>query len=149
MALPIPKDVVPGIISIINLPDETINELAQTLAASSVSSVALGSDELAEYVASQLPSMPFDQLTNILEALYSLYYIREFSGVRSPRFLDDLVDSSLEIPDIDALRDANFIPILEPGDVWSHPNFLGLDGFLNHIRFAIDAQENAFYFGQP
>jgi len=42
-----------------------------------------------------------------------------------------------------------FIPTLEPGDVWSHPNFLGLDGFLNHIRFAVDAQENTFYFGRP
>jgi hypothetical protein len=47
-----------------------------------------------------------------------------------------------------ALEATFFIPILEPGDVWRHPNFLGLDGFLNHIRFAVDAQENAFYFGR-
>jgi hypothetical protein len=42
-----------------------------------------------------------------------------------------------------------FIPRLAPGETWSSPNFLGLSGFLSHIRFAIDAQENAFYFGCP
>jgi hypothetical protein len=40
-----------------------------------------------------------------------------------------------------------FIPKLDPGQKWGAPNFIGLSGFLNYIRFAIDAQENAFYFG--
>ena len=40
-----------------------------------------------------------------------------------------------------------FVPILPPGETWLHPNFIGLDGFLNRIRFAIDPEENAFYFG--
>jgi len=40
-----------------------------------------------------------------------------------------------------------FVPTLTPGDTWPHPNFIGLDGFLNRIRFAIDPTENAFYFG--
>jgi len=40
-----------------------------------------------------------------------------------------------------------FIPELRPGDAWLSPNFLGLDGFLNRLRFAVDAAENAFYFG--
>jgi hypothetical protein len=40
-----------------------------------------------------------------------------------------------------------FIPELMPDDPWNFPNFLGLDGFLNRIRFAVDPSENAFYFG--
>jgi len=40
-----------------------------------------------------------------------------------------------------------FVPALPPGDLWPHPNFIGLDGFLNRIRFAVDPGENAFYFG--
>jgi hypothetical protein len=31
-----------------------------------------------------------------------------------------------------------FVPLLEADTVWPHPNFVGLDGFLNRIRFAID-----------
>ncbi|MCI0694015.1 hypothetical protein L0337_18660 [candidate division KSB1 bacterium] len=40
-----------------------------------------------------------------------------------------------------------FIPELMPDEPWNFPNFLGLDGFLNRIRFAVDPSENAFYFG--
>jgi len=40
-----------------------------------------------------------------------------------------------------------FIPALLPGESWNFPNFLGLDGFLNRIRFAVDPAENIFYFG--
>jgi len=38
-------------------------------------------------------------------------------------------------------------PILKSGQAWSYPNFLGLDGFLSRIRFAVDPTENVFYFG--
>ena len=40
-----------------------------------------------------------------------------------------------------------FVPTLAPGETWLSPNFIGLDGFLNRIRFAVDPAENAFYFG--
>ncbi len=40
-----------------------------------------------------------------------------------------------------------FVPTLRPDERWPHPNFLGLDGFLNRLRFAVDPAENAFYFG--
>lgn len=46
--------------------------------------------------------------------------------------------------DIDATV---FVPTLPPGDMWPHPNFIGLEGLLNRIRFAVDPDENAFYFG--
>jgi hypothetical protein len=40
-----------------------------------------------------------------------------------------------------------FIPELAPGQVWDLPNFLGLSGFLERIRFAVDPGNNLFYFG--
>ncbi|MEM7531741.1 MAG: hypothetical protein AAF639_06180 [Chloroflexota bacterium] len=41
-----------------------------------------------------------------------------------------------------------FIPTLRTGDQWRFPNFIGLDGFLNRIRFAVDPASNLFYFGE-
>ena len=49
-----------------------------------------------------------------------------------------------ELQEVDATV---FVPILHPEDDWRHPNFTGLDGFLNRIRFAVDPAENLFYFG--
>jgi hypothetical protein len=40
-----------------------------------------------------------------------------------------------------------FVPQLRPGEDWTLPNFLGLDGFLTRIRFAVDPLANRFYFG--
>lgn len=40
-----------------------------------------------------------------------------------------------------------FVPQLEEYQSWDIPNFIGLDGLLNNIRFAIDPLENMFYFG--
>lgn len=40
-----------------------------------------------------------------------------------------------------------FIPILQPGERWMHPNFIGLDGCLLRMRFAVDPEENFFYYG--
>ena len=33
-------------------------------------------------------------------------------------------------------------------DEWKNPNFLGLNTFLDCIRYAVDPEENAFYFGK-
>jgi len=41
-----------------------------------------------------------------------------------------------------------FVPFMESDEVWNYPNFLGLGGFLDRIRYAVDASENAFYFGR-
>lgn len=40
-----------------------------------------------------------------------------------------------------------FVPTLPPNVEWKHPNFIGLDGFLHRLRFAIDPADNKFYFG--
>jgi hypothetical protein len=48
--------------------------------------------EMSEYVSGKIPSFPEDRLTPVLEMLYTLYYIRDLSGVSSTTFLDDLMD---------------------------------------------------------
>jgi hypothetical protein len=40
-----------------------------------------------------------------------------------------------------------FVPELLPGQDWPFPNFIGLDGFLSRIRFAVDPATNLFFFG--
>jgi hypothetical protein len=40
-----------------------------------------------------------------------------------------------------------FVPELAANERWRLPNFLGLDGLLQYIRFANDPADNAFYFG--
>lgn len=39
-----------------------------------------------------------------------------------------------------------FIPDLDD-DEWLHPNFIGMEGLLSRICFAVDPYENTFYFG--
>ena len=37
--------------------------------------------------------------------------------------------------------------VFVPDEEWFYPNFIGLDGFLNRIRFAVDPKNNLFFFG--
>lgn len=41
-----------------------------------------------------------------------------------------------------------FAPNLQQDQAEALPNFIGLEGFLQRVRFAIDPSENTFYFGQ-
>ena len=41
-----------------------------------------------------------------------------------------------------------FVPILDEDENWDKPNFIGLDGFLNRIRSAIDPSEKIFFFAK-
>lgn len=67
---------------------------------------------------------------------YTGKLVRMRIGLRAECGGDDL--------DVDATV---FVPKLPPGAAWPYPNFIGLDGFLNRIRFAVDPFDNIFYFG--
>lgn len=71
--------------------------------------------------------------------------------IRGEIYKGKLIQASILIPaenGIDMTVEATFfVPILLPDQTWNKPNFLGLDGFLNRIRFAVDPTENVFYFG--
>lgn len=88
MALKIPAEEIPAIVKMCNLPESAIDEL---VAALSSSTVVPDSEEMAAQVASSVPSIPIQDLTTILDTLYSLYHIREMSEVSPQRFLHDLV----------------------------------------------------------
>jgi hypothetical protein len=46
-------------------------------------------------------------MSSILDALYGLYYMREYSGVMSSRFIDDLIEGIHEISNRPELIDIN------------------------------------------
>lgn len=71
--------------------------------------------------------------------------------IREETFDGKLMRANIKIPaekgDDLTVEATFFVPILQYGQTWNKPNFLGLDGFLNRIRFAVDPGENVFYFG--
>lgn len=40
-----------------------------------------------------------------------------------------------------------FVPEWNPEVSWPNPNFVGLDGLLNAMKYAVDSTEKMFYFG--
>jgi len=41
-----------------------------------------------------------------------------------------------------------FVPTLSAEDKWDVPDFIGLTGFLQRIRFAVDPRQNLLYFAE-
>lgn len=89
MPLTIPKRDSAGIARIIGLSGESVELLVKAL----ISAPSLAnSDTMVKYIFSDIPSISVEELTNIINTLYSIYRVREFSGVSPSRFLDDLVE---------------------------------------------------------
>ena len=57
-------------------------------------------NEMADWLAKQVPSLSGNRLADMLATVYTLYEIREFSGVPPPRFLADLMDGIRQIPEL-------------------------------------------------
>jgi hypothetical protein len=93
MPLKIPREDVPAIVSICELSEETTEQLVSALASSPIASE---SAKLATDIAPRVPSVPIEDLTRIVDVLYSLYHVREFSEVNPERFLDDVIDGIVE-----------------------------------------------------
>lgn len=79
---------------------------------------------------------PINRPLNIRGIAYTgwLYHI--------PIHIPALVGEAL---DIEATA---FIPNFPPDETWFYPNFIGLQGFLDRIRFAVDPNNNMFFFGR-
>ena len=89
MALSIPKRDSAGIARILQLPEESVELLVKALInAPSLASV----DAMAKHIFSDVPFIPMEQLTDIIGVIYNIYRVREFAGVSSDRFLDDLIE---------------------------------------------------------
>lgn len=98
MALQIPKEHLPAIGKILKLSDAAIEELINAISSATISAEA---PEMSEKIAGSVPSIPREDLAEIVQMLYSLYHVREFSEVRHARFVRDLVDTLLLNPDFD------------------------------------------------
>jgi hypothetical protein len=93
MALPIPKRYVQEINKIRNLSDSAVDELVNALANSKVTARA---EEMATHIAGQVPSIPLEELNGIVDVIYSLYHVREYSEFGRPIFLRELVEGIRE-----------------------------------------------------
>ena len=96
MALQIPEENLPAIGKILKLSDAATEELIDALASTTISAEA---PAMSEKIAGLVSSIPREDLADIVETLYSLYHVREFSEVRPARFVRDLVEALLQNPD--------------------------------------------------
>ncbi len=88
MILPLDKHDIAAIKKIKELSDASLQQL---LAALRSAPLIPDCEDLAKKIASNVPSVKPDDLTNILEGLSSLYHIREMAGVKPAKFLSDLM----------------------------------------------------------
>lgn len=71
------------------LPGPSLDRLISALKAAPPIS---NSEEMAEHVANQVPSMPVAKIAAVLSTIYGLYFIRDLAGVSPTTFLDDLME---------------------------------------------------------
>ena len=76
---------------------------------------------------------------------------RETVRIRGVDYKGHLHRLSIALQAVDGkglqLKVTAFVPHLDPDQEWMLPNFLGLQGCLEFLRFAVDPAENMFYFG--
>jgi len=93
-----------------------------------------------------LDPVEFEKIADQAELIHATSLIirgESYTGLLYKLFisLPAVIGESLEV-------DATvFVPDLPVGEDWFHPNFIGLDDFLNRIRFAVDPASNLFFFG--
>jgi len=90
MALELPKEDASSITAMQALSHATMEKFISALAAAPLIS---NPHEMATHVAKRVSSIPKDQLTRVLDTIYTLYHIRELAGVEHSQFLDDLMEA--------------------------------------------------------
>jgi len=88
VALEIPKEDTKSIATLSAFSNGSMDALISVLSTAPLMS---NPKAMAEHVAKAVPSIPLDQVAAVLGTLYTLYHIRELSGVKSERFLEDLM----------------------------------------------------------
>ena len=90
MSLQIPKSHIPAVAKIRQAEDSTIGRLTAALESSPPSP---DPEALLPTLSRDVPEFSQDDLSAILEAIYALYYVREFSEVKTNRFVNDLIQA--------------------------------------------------------
>jgi hypothetical protein len=99
MPLEIPNEDAKALAAIQALPAASVDKLIALLGAAPPVS---NNEEMAKYVGKQGSPAPYGQLFQIIQALYTLYYIRELSGVTADKFLEDLMEGIRNVPELKA-----------------------------------------------
>jgi hypothetical protein len=99
MPLSIPDEDIPALAVIKALPEASARALVDALKSVKPSS---DTSEMAARISKEVPTIPLEQLASVLDALYTIYYIRELSGVDPPTFLDDFMEGVQNVPQLKA-----------------------------------------------
>jgi hypothetical protein len=97
MPLSIPREYLPAIGKVLKFSDASTEELIKAL---SSATICAQPTDMAKKIAGLTPSIPSEDLTDIIDALYSLYHVREFSEATPSRFLIDLIETLRRNPDL-------------------------------------------------
>lgn len=92
-ALNLPQDYQEGLASLSKLSEESFNELASAL---ETASVALRHRVVAANVASQVKSIPRDEIAEIIEMLVSMNIVRRNADVDKSEFIEDVYEAMQE-----------------------------------------------------
>jgi hypothetical protein len=95
MALEIPQEDTGSIAIIKTLPRASLERLVNALESAPPIS---NPSEMADLIARQIVGIPADRVAPVIETLYTLYHIRELSGVRPARFIADLMEAIQRTP---------------------------------------------------
>ena len=96
MALEIPKEDAGSITTLKALPTASLDAFISALAEAPLMS---NPKNMVEHLAKQIPSIPPARLLPMVEMLYTMYQIRELSGVKPSRFLADLMEAISKHPE--------------------------------------------------
>ena len=93
MALQVPSRYIPMLNSVRRLSQPAAAELLRALESAQITASA---EEMTSNIAGSVPSIAREELGKILDVLYSLYHVREFSELNRNSFLKELVESVRE-----------------------------------------------------
>lgn len=96
MALYVPNRYIPILNLVRNLSQPATTELLRALESAKI---AASADELASNISESVPSIAQEELAKILDLVYALYHVREFSELNRNSFLKELVESVRENAD--------------------------------------------------
>jgi hypothetical protein len=96
MALQIPEEHTPAISKLLKLPDKDIRQLIDAISSTTIEAEA---SVMTEKIAASVPGIARQDLAGIVDTLYSIYHVREFSEVSRTRFINDLVDALVFSPE--------------------------------------------------
>jgi hypothetical protein len=103
MALKIPEENSGAIAVIKTFPSASLEKLISALKSASPTS---NPREMAEHVAKQVPAIALEQLVRVIDTLYTLYYIRDLSGVQHANFISDLMEGIQDSPQLQHLHNS-------------------------------------------